>query len=77
MRQEVICCTLFCPGMSQMFQEKDVLGLLSNCLSKQGTTALRSILGQETEGFPEGSTLRNKRLYVVIFFLESPLIMQG
>jgi len=60
-----------------MCQEKGVLGLLRNCLSKQGTTALHSILGQGTEGFPVGSTLRNKRLYVVFFFLELPLIMQG
>jgi hypothetical protein len=77
MKQEVICSTFFCPGMSQMCQEKGVLGLLRNCLSKLGTTALHSILGQGTEGFPEGSTLRNKRMYVVFFFLESPLIMQG
>jgi hypothetical protein len=63
--------------MSQICQEKGVLGLLSNCFSKQGTTALQRILGQGTEGSPEGSTLQNKRLYVVFFFLESPLFMQG
>jgi hypothetical protein len=60
-----------------MCQENGVLGLLRKCLSKQGTTALQIILGQGTEGFPKGSTLRNKRLYVVFFFLESPLIMQA
>lgn len=76
MKQKVICCTFFCPGMSQICQENGVLGLLRKCRSKQGTTALQGILGQGTEGFPEGSTLRNKRLYVVFFFLESPLIMQ-
>jgi hypothetical protein len=73
MKQEVVYCTFFCPGMSQICQEK---GLLRNCLSKQGTAALQSVLGQGTEGFPEGNTRRNKRLYVV-FFLESPLIIQG
>jgi len=78
MKEEAMCSTFFCTGMSHICQKKSVLGLLHNSLSKQGTTALDSILGQGTEGFPEGSTLRNKRLYVVFFFfLESPLIMQG
>jgi Ran GTPase-activating protein (RanGAP) involved in mRNA processing and transport len=42
MKQEVILCgAFFCPGISQICQEKCVLGLLRNCFSKQGSTALQ------------------------------------